>query len=183
MKEKLKPLKEEIEIPEGVEVAIDGNEILVKKGDREIKKKLPGVILESKDSKIIVQTKKSTKREYKVLKTYKAHINNMIRGVLEEYTYILEIAYVHFPMSVEHDKTNNKLIIKNFLGEKKPRIAKLIKEVDVEVDKNKIIIKSPDKELAGQTVTRIEKATHISNKDRRKFQDGIFLIEKPGRVS
>ncbi len=84
-------------------------------------------------------------------------------------------------MLVEVNKNKNILLIKNFLGEKKPRVAKILPGVEVNIEKNIITISSPNKELAGQTSANFEKATHVRNRDRRKFQDGIFIIKKPMR--
>ena len=110
-----------------------------------------------------------------------AHIKNMIKGLTEGFKYKLQIANVHFPMNVSHDKENNELIIKNFLGEKQDRIVKLIPGVEIKVDKETIEIESFDIEKAGQCAANIEKGAKVRNKDRRIFQDGIFIIEKPGR--
>ena len=76
---------------------------------------------------------------------------------------------------------NNEIIIKNFLGEKQDRIVKLIEGVNVKIDKETIELDSIDIEKAGQCAANIEKAAKVRNKDRRIFQDGIFIIEKPRR--
>jgi len=49
----------------------------------------------------------------------------------------------------------------------------------VEIKGNQITISSNNVERAGQTAANIEKATKISKKDRRVFQDGCFITEKP----
>jgi len=93
----------------------------------------------------------------------------------------LKIANVHFPMAVSHDKAANELVVRNFLGEKKDRRIKLIQGVDVNVDGDSIELQGIDIEKTGQCAANIEKGTKVRNKDRRIFQDGIFIIEKPGR--
>ena len=56
------------------------------------------------------------------------------------------------------------------------------KGVEVKVDKENIEIKSDNIERAGQSAANIEKGTKVRNKDRRIYQDGIFITEKPGRI-
>jgi len=106
------------------------------------------------------------------------YINNMVNGLKEDYVYILEICNIHFPMNVKVEREN--LVIKTFLGETVNRIAKILPNVKVEVKGNQIFVKSHDKDAAGQTAANIEKATEIRNRDRRIFQDGIYIIKKPG---
>ncbi len=103
----------------------------------------------------------------------------MFKGIQEKFDYKLKIASSHFPISVELKE--NKATIKNFLGEKIPREVKILKDVEVKIDKDIITIKSIKKELAGQTASNFEKATRIKMKDRRVFQDGIFITNKSGK--
>jgi large subunit ribosomal protein L6 len=104
----------------------------------------------------------------------------MISGVQEDFIYKLEIANVHFPMNVKVEGEN--VVIKSFLGETTERNAKIIPKASVEVKGNQIEVKSANIEAAGQTAANIEKATRLTGRDRRVFQDGIFITEKPGRI-
>lgn len=174
-------LKQEIEIPEGISVNIENDEIIMKKDSRELKRRLNSrVNVKIQEKKIIVESGTS-KNEKKIFGTTKAHIRNMIKGLTKGFKYKLQISTVHFPISVEHDKAKNQLIVKNFLGEKKDRIIKLVEGVDIKIDKEFIEIESINIEKAGQCAANIEKGTKVKKKDRRIFQDGIFIIEKPTR--
>jgi len=176
-------LHEEIEIPEGISVVIENHEIIMKKDSDELKRKLNVMIdVRIEGEKIIIEVKKATKTEKKIFGTTKAHIKNMIKGLSEKFKYKLQAASVHFPMTVSVDKSKNELTIKNFLGENTDRIIKLVPGVDVKVNKDIIEIESVDIEKAGQCAANIEKGARVKGKDRRVYQDGIYIIEKPGRV-
>jgi large subunit ribosomal protein L6 len=133
------------------------------------------------NGKLVFKAKKATKKEKKLINTMKSHVKNMKKGLEKEWVYKLEICYSHFPINVSIDKQNKQIVIKNFFGEKKPRYVKLLDNVDVEIKGNIIEVKSCDKELAGMQASLIENATRITNRDRRIFQDGIWIIEKAGK--
>ena len=162
-----KEIKEKLEFPEGIDFEIIGNIIHVKGS--------------GKESKMKFNIENVSIKELKMINTFIAHVKNMIKGIKEEFIYKLEICYVHFPMTLEVDKAKGLVIIKNFLGEKKPRTSKILKGAEIVIEKNKIIVSSNSKEIAGQTAANLEKATWVRNRDRRKFQDGIFMTEKCGR--
>ena len=176
-----KELFETIEIPEGVEINIEGNIVEAKGSEGENKREFDttNLILKKEDNQIIIGNKKATKREKKRINTLESHIRNMIKGVQEKFEYQLKICFSHFPMTVELQ--GNEAIVKNFLGEKIPRKVKIPEGVEVQINGEKININSVDKELAGQTAANFEMATKVPMKDRRVFQDGIYIINKAGR--
>ena len=176
-----KEIFQEIEIPKEIEAEIVGNLISIKGNEGEIKNKfnINKITLEKKDSKIVIGNKKATKNEKKMINTIAAHVRNMIKGVQNKFEYKLKICSSHFPMSVEIKE--NEAIIKNFLGEKIPRKSKILEGVKVEIDGDIITATSHNKELVGQTAANFEKATRIRSRDRRIFQDGIFIINKAGK--
>lgn len=180
----VKDLKEVIELPDSVQVALEGHSVIVRGPKGEIIKKLvdPMVNLIISGKEVIVDFNKKIKQNKKskmILNTFKAHLKTMIRGVIEGYEYKLKICSGHFPMSVNIE--GNKIVIKNFLGERVPRKAEIMKGVKAEIKGDIIILQGIDKEIVGTCAGRIELATKISNRDRRVFQDGIFLIEKAGK--
>ena len=170
-----------IEIPEGVEADIDGNLIKVKGKEGNVERifDINKLVFEKRDKKIVIGNKNSTKKEKKMINTITAHINNMFKGVQEKFDYKLKIASSHFPISVELKE--NKATVKNFLGGKIPREVEILDGVEVKIENDIITIKSINKELAGQTAANFEVATRVKMKDRRVFQDGIFIINKSGK--
>jgi large subunit ribosomal protein L6 len=176
-----KSLYQEIEIPEGIEVKLDGNELSVKGAEGEIKKtfNFGKIDFELKDNKIVIGNKKSTKVEKKIMNTFAAHVKNMIKGVQGKFEYKLKICFSHFPFTVEVKE--GEAVIKNFLGEKIPRKVKIPEGANVKIDGQTIRITSIEKEIAGQTAANFETATKIRNRDLRVFQDGIYIINKAGK--
>jgi large subunit ribosomal protein L6 len=176
-----KELFQTIEIPDGIEAEIEGDVVEIKGPEGENKKEFDAtnISLEKKDNQIIIGNKKATKREKKRINTLTAHIKNMIKGVQEKFEYHLKVCFSHFPITVEVQ--GNDIIIKNFLGEKIPRKLKIPSGADVKVEKDIIIVRAIDKELAGQVAANFEQATKVPMKDRRVFQDGIYITNKAGR--
>ncbi|MEA3430984.1 MAG: 50S ribosomal protein L6 [Nanoarchaeota archaeon] len=172
---------EEVEVPEGIEIKLDGNIITLKaeKGELSRDFKNPKIDLEIKDNKVLFKVKKASKREKTMVGTFKAHIKNMFKGVREGHFYKLKICSGHFPMNVAIN--NNKFSVKNFLGEKTPRTVIIREGVDVKIDGEFIEVKSINKELAGQTAANFEQLTRITDRDINKFQDGIYIINKDGK--
>ncbi|MFQ6073567.1 MAG: 50S ribosomal protein L6, partial [Methanosarcinales archaeon] len=64
------------------------------------------------------------------------------------------------------------------LGEKKPRFAKILENVEVKIDGDEVIITGINIEDVGLTAANIEQATRIKRRDPRVFQDGIYLINR-----
>jgi len=176
-----KKLYESVEIPEGVEIKIEKNEIEVSGKEGTIKKEINLSNIETKreGNKILVGGEKITKSEKKMIYTIISHLRNMMKGVQEKYTYEIKVCFNHFPITL--DVSGNEAKIKNFLGEKVPRKAKILDGVEIDVKKDSITLKSINKEAAGQTAANFEAATKIRNRDRRVFQDGLFIINKCGK--
>ncbi len=174
-------LTEKIDLPAGISCAYKNGVLKCSKGSKSIERKLilPQTELKIHGNEIVIECAKGNKNHYKVIKSAVAHLNNVITGLEESFVYKLESCNVHFPMTLKVDK--GSLAITNFLGEKNPRHAVILPNVDVEVKGSIITITSHDREAAGQTAANMEKATKIRARDRRIYQDGIFITSKPGR--
>ena len=179
IKDKLKELVREIDIPEGINVDVEMNKIKASKDGNEINRRFDRVILEKKENKLIIKTGRSTKREVKQMNTVMSHIKNIFAGLNEKFVYELEVCAVHFPMNVKVE--GDEVKIKNFLGETTLRTAKIRKGVEVKVEGQKITVEGYDKEATGQTAANIEKAAQQYTRDKRIFQDGIHMTMKAGR--
>lgn len=172
-------ITEQLEIPSGISCEISGKILKFKKDGAELSRKIdiPGLVASSKDNKVILTCEKGNKKDFKTIKSYIAHLKNVFTGLQNEYVYRLESCNVHFPVTIKVE--GDRVVITNFLGEKTSRFAKILPGVKVEVKGQKITVTSSDKDLAGQTAANLEKATKIKCRDRRIFQDGIFLVERP----
>ncbi|HIE14358.1 TPA: 50S ribosomal protein L6, partial [Candidatus Bathyarchaeota archaeon] len=128
------------------------------------------------DGKVKVEALWPRKKEAALVGTIASHIKNMIIGVTEGFTYKLKIVYSHFPISVK--VSGDKVLIENFIGEKNPRVAKIVGDVKVRIEGEDIIIQGINVEDVGQTAANIELATKVKKKDPRVFLDGIYVYEK-----
>ena len=170
-----------VELPDGVSASINDMVLIIKgrKGESKKAMKQHNVEIKIEGNKIVLETKKETKKDKKIIGSLVAHVKNMIRGSMEKHIYTLKICSGHFPMNVS--AANSKLIIKNFLGEKVPRVLQLKEGTDVKVEGELIHVESANKEIAGQVSADIEQLTRRPGYDTRIFQDGIYLINKDGK--
>ncbi len=176
-------MKKTIEIPNDVEVKIQEKKVIVKGKKGEIEKDFFNPVYNkfikmNVNNNVFEVESITDKRDIKALVgTIESHVKNMIKGVSEGYTCIMKIHYLHFPINVS--VKGDEVHIKNFLGEKGDRIAKIVGGVKVNAGKDEIVITGINKEDVGQTAANIEQACFVKNKDRRVFQDGIFIYKKP----
>ena len=168
-------LAERINVPEKTEVSITDGTIRIKgkNGEVSLKVAYPQLAITKENNDVVVKANSKAKRHKRMVYTYASHIRNMIRGANEGYIYRLKICSGHFPMTVKVD--GKFVVISNFLGEKTPRKAPILDGVKVVVSGEAITVESSDLNNAGQTAANIETATKIRNRDRRVFQDGIYI--------
>ncbi|MBI2574650.1 50S ribosomal protein L6 [Candidatus Woesearchaeota archaeon] len=170
-----------MKLPDSVNAAYENGVLSLKGPNGENKKSFAAgkTVIKVEGDSAIITYDKGSKRSKKEAQTIKAHIKNMARGVTEGHTYKLKICSGHFPMSVSI--TGNELAVKNFIGEKHPRTARIAPGVKASVEGQEILVRSASKEAAAQCAASIEQLTKRADFDRRVFMDGIFIINKDGK--
>ena len=169
----------EVEIPEGVEVEIEGLKVKVKGPKGELERDfshMRGINIRKEGDKIIVEAFFADRKKKALVPTAAAHIKNMITGVTRGWRYRMKIVFSHFPITV--NVKGDIVEIQNFLGEKAPRIAKIMPGVKVRVEGKDVIVEGIDLEKVAQTAANIEQATKIKEFDRRVFMDGIYIYQR-----
>jgi len=119
------------------------------------------------------------------IRTVTSHVQNMITGVTKGFEYKMRLVYAHFPINVNIVDNGQTVEIRNFLGEKRVRVVKMLGGVTVERStsvKDELVLSGNDVELVGRSCALIHQSCLVKEKDIRKFLDGVYVSEK-GLVS
>ena len=172
-------MMKETEIPEGVNIEIKEKEVKVSGQKGEITKDFNDprfnklVTIEKNDNKFVVKSSSEKRKVKALVGTINAIVKNLILGVSIGFKFTMKVFYAHFPMNIT--VKDNEVHIKNFLGEKGARIAKIIGNTQVKVEKDTVVLTGIEIEKIGQTASNIEQACKLSKRDRRIFNDGIYI--------
>ena len=169
--------KQPINIPDGVEVKIDGDLIVVKGKKGELTQKLNSEIkVEMKDKTITVQESQKTKTSSALWGTFRALIFNMIEGVSKGFQKKLIIEGIGYKAALN----GNKLVLS--LGFSHPVEIEAPKGIEFKVEKNTITISGTDKQVVGQIAANIriqKKPEPYKGKGIR--YDGEIIRRKDGK--
>jgi large subunit ribosomal protein L6 len=167
-----------IQVPDGVEVTIEGRKVTVKgaKGTLTRDFSYVPISIEGNGKTVRVWAEWPRKKEAALVGTIYSHLQNMITGVEKGFSYKLKIVFSHFPMSVKvQGKT---VVIENFTGERRGRRVKIVGNVKIKVESEDVIVEGINLEDVSQTAANIEQATKVKKKDPRVFLDGIYVYER-----
>ena len=167
-----------VELPDVATASVQGRMVTVKGPLGEVKKDFSHarVQIEHLGKQIIVRSFWARKADIALVGTVTTHINNMVKGVTQGYTYKLKVVFSHFPVNIKVQP--GRVLIENFIGERSPRMAKIVGNAKVTAKGDDIIVQGIDLESVSQTAANIEQITKIKNKDPRVFLDGIYVYEK-----
>ncbi|MEM4412508.1 MAG: 50S ribosomal protein L6, partial [Thermofilum sp.] len=82
-----------IEVPQGVSVKVEGKRVVVSGPLGSVEKDFShakNILVKLEDGAVVVETFNATKKDYALVNTLAAHIENMIEGVTKGYRYKLK---------------------------------------------------------------------------------------------
>lgn len=143
--------KKPIVVPAGVDVKIENNVVTVKGPKGELNTPVSALMeLVMENGTIVVNKKVETKETQALHGLTRTLINNMIEGVVNEFTKTLEINGVGYKVV----KQGNNIVLS--LGYSHPVEMEAPEGITFDVpDANKVIVRGIDKQLVGQTAANI----------------------------
>lgn len=140
-----------VQIPDGVEVKIEGNKAIVKGPKGQLEKEMhPDMDIKIEDGSIIV-TRPSDKKEHRALHGLtRALLNNMVVGVTKGFEKALELNGVGYRANMQ----GKKLVLN--VGYSHPVEMEVPDGIQIETPgNNKIVVKGIDKEKVGIVAAKI----------------------------
>ena len=147
--------KSPVNIPSGVNVKLEGNNVVVKGSKGELSQVVDNCISLNLEDNVLTLSRESDNPEHRAKHgLYRAIINNMIVGVSEGYKKELEI------VGVGYRATATGQLLELALGYSHPILFEIPKEVKVSAETQKgkapvVSLESIDKQLLGQVAAKI----------------------------
>lgn len=168
-----------IEVPNGVEVKIDGHKITVKGPKGTLEKELhKNMIVTLENNQVIVKRPDDEPENRSLHGLTRTLINNMIQGTSNEFTRVLEVNGVGYRAA----KQGTKLVLT--LGYSHPVEMEAPAGITFDVpNPNQIIVRGIDKELVGQTaaVVRTKRPPEVYRGKGIKYAEEV-IRRKEGKA-
>ena len=168
-----------IEIPEGVEVDLNGNTVTVKGKNGELTRELsPLIDLNIEDNVITFTRVNDSKKSQMLHGTTRTTVNNLVEGVSEGYSKKLEIVGVGYRAQLQ----GNKLVLN--LGLSHPVEFETPEGLELEVPSNtEVIVKGADKEAVGALAANIRAVRSPEPyKGKGVRYEGEYVRRKEGKT-
>jgi large subunit ribosomal protein L6 len=167
-----------VELPPGVTASVKGRELFMKGPNGSATKvfqRIP-VDIEVNGDEVTIKPFTGKKKDLISANTVSSIVRGLVHGVTSGYEYKMKVVFAHFPVTVKIK--DDMVMVENFMGERSPRLAKILAGCKVTTEGDDIIIKGTSLEQIGQTAANVEQATRIKRKDQRIFLDGVYVYEK-----
>jgi large subunit ribosomal protein L6 len=139
-----------IPLPKGVNVTVGKDQVAVKGPKGELKRELPGgITVKLNGAEINVERADDSRENRAKHGMVRALVANMVKGVTDGFERKLEINGVGYRADVAGQKLNMAL------GFSHPVVFDLPKGIAAKVDKNTVILSGIDKEMLGETASKI----------------------------
>lgn len=166
-----------IDVPSGLTIEIKDGAVTVKGGaGTNIRRINDTLLVVKKDGDKIsiepVKEKSLAKKAMKAEVAFAKLVKNDIEGAQKPYEIKMKVVFAHFPINLE--VKGSDLYINNMIGERVPRISKIVGSTKIEAKGQDVKVHGPSLDDVSQTAANIRKACKIRNKDSRTFQDGLY---------
>lgn len=142
--------KQPVVIPAGLDVKVDGNVVVFAKGKASKELDTRGYVDVKVEGNEIIFTAKGEERQDRAFwGTFRALASNIIVGLTEGFTKVLEINGVGYRAAVKGN------VLELQLGFSHPINYEFPKGVDIKVEKNVVTIKGDDKQVVGQIAAEV----------------------------
>lgn len=143
--------KQPVQLPSGVNVAINGSEVKVKGAKGELNLNLhPFITAEENDGSIQVKPVKESADHWAMCGTMRALVNNMVIGVSEGFEKKLQLIGVGYRAQVQGNKLNLAL------GFSHPIEFAIPQGITIEApSQTELLVKGSDKQLVGEVAAKI----------------------------
>lgn len=140
--------KAPINVPQGVDVTINGSNVLVKGPKGELTRTLhSSMSLTKEENTLVVVPIKPLSNFYGLTRSL---VNNMVEGVSKGFTKSLTLKGVGYRAAVQGNQLNLTI------GYSHPVLFDIPKTIDLKVEKQTtVVVSGPDKELVGQVAANI----------------------------
>jgi len=140
-----------ISVPQGVEVEFEGNEVVVRKDKKELRRCFSEATpIELKDGKLLVSRTSENRTNRALHGLSRALLANMVEGVSKGFERILEIKGVGYNASQEGDKLMLQVGFSHIVT------VPLPSGINAVVERNNVIrIQGIDKEIVGEVAAKI----------------------------
>jgi len=167
-----------IVVPEKVKVTMDAHKVQMEGPKGKVEVILPfNITVDLKDKKLMVNRKSNEKQARANQGTIRAHLANMVEGLMNGHKRELEIQGIGFRAALAGKKITFNL------GLSHPVEFEVPKEVDVKVpSQTSIILESPDNTLVGQVAASIKRIKPVEPyKGKGIRYVGQFVRRKQGK--
>ena len=168
-----------VEIPAGVDVKLNGNEVTVKGPKGTLTQVFhPDMVIEREGNEILIKRKTEQKKDKALHGLTRSLLKNMVVGVTEGFSKTLEINGVGY----RAQKQGNKLILT--LGYSHP--VEMVEPAGITIDvpaQNQIIVRGIDKQAVGEVAAKIrEKRPPEPYKGKGVKYANEVILRKEGKT-